>query len=108
MARGNVIEANKLENLIYKALAHKGYSFVDVFSNCHINLGRKNKMGEAVAMLDWIKNRVVDKAKFESMDFEERKDKFPTGILHEDNSQPEYCHAYEEVRRAAKEKEWWI
>lgn len=62
MARGNVIEANKLENLIYKALAHKGYSFVDVFSNCHINLGRKNKMGEAVAMLDWIKNRVVDKA----------------------------------------------
>ncbi|MCC3036556.1 2-oxoglutarate ferredoxin oxidoreductase subunit beta, partial [Campylobacter jejuni] len=42
--------------------------------------------------------------KFESMDFEERKDKFPTGILHEDNSQPEYCHAYEEVRRAAKEK----
>ncbi|EAJ7469586.1 2-oxoglutarate ferredoxin oxidoreductase subunit beta, partial [Campylobacter jejuni] len=104
VARGNVIEANKLENLIYKALAHKGYSFVDVFSNCHINLGRKNKMGEAVAMLDWIKNRVVDKAKFESMDFEERKDKFPTGILHEDNSQPEYCHAYEEVRRAAKEK----
>lgn len=43
VARGNVIEANKLENLIYKALAHKGYSFVDVFSNCHINLGRKNK-----------------------------------------------------------------
>lgn len=31
-------------------------------------------MGEAVAMLDWIKNRVVDKSKFESMDFEERKD----------------------------------
>lgn len=43
VARGNVIEANKLENLIYKALAHKGYSFVDVFSNCHINLGRKTK-----------------------------------------------------------------
>lgn len=43
VARGNVIEANKLENLIYKALAHKGYSFVDVFSNCHINLGRKIK-----------------------------------------------------------------
>ncbi|KGI55757.1 2-oxoglutarate ferredoxin oxidoreductase subunit beta [Campylobacter sp. MIT 97-5078] len=104
VARGNVIEATKLENLIYKALAHNGYSFVDVFSNCHINLGRKNKMGEAVQMLDWIKGRVVDKDKFEKMDYEQRVDKFPTGILHQDESRAEYCHAYEEVRRAMKEK----
>ena len=55
-------------------------------------------------MLDWIKNRIADKSSFEKMEPEERKDKFPTGILHEDNERAEYCHAYEEVRRAFKEK----
>ena len=59
VARGNVIEAAKLENLIFKALNHKGYSFVDVFSNCHINLGRKNKMGEAVQCLIGLKTALL-------------------------------------------------
>ncbi|MBT0879262.1 MULTISPECIES: 2-oxoglutarate ferredoxin oxidoreductase subunit beta [unclassified Campylobacter] len=103
IARGNVIDAAKLENMIYKAMAHEGYSFIDCFSNCHINLGRKNKMGEAVQMLDWISNRSVEKSKFDKLSDEEKVDKFPVGILYENKTKPEYCKAYEEVRRAAKE-----
>ena len=61
-------------------------------------------MGEATSMLEWIKSLVVDKSKFDKMNFEEREGKFPTGILHQDESKAEYCHAYEEVRRAVKEK----
>ncbi|TQR33025.1 2-oxoglutarate ferredoxin oxidoreductase subunit beta [Campylobacter sp. MIT 99-7217] len=104
VARANIIEAMKLENTIAKALEHKGYSFVDVFSNCHINLGRKNKMGEATQMLDWIKGLCIDKDKFEKLEEPDKKHKFPMGILHHDKERVEYCHAYEEVRRASKEK----
>lgn len=61
-------------------------------------------MGEATQMLDWIKSRIVDKDKFDKMSDEEKKGKFPTGILYVNNERAEYCHAYEEVRRATKEK----
>ncbi len=104
VARANIIEAIKLENIIAKALEHNGYSFVDVFSNCHINLGRKNKMGEATQMLEWIKGLCVDKDKFDKLEKSEQKNKFAMGILHTDKERAEYCHAYEEVRRAVKQK----
>lgn len=104
VARTNVIDTNALENTLAKAMAHKGYSFVDIFSNCHINLGRKNKMGEATQLLEWIKGRMVSKAAYEKLSDEEKKGKFPTGILHEDNTHTEYCDAYEEVRKAFAEK----
>ena len=55
-------------------------------------------------MLEWIKSRVVDKSKYDSLSPEEKEDKFPTGILHQDETKAEYCTAYEEVRRAVKEK----
>ena len=61
-------------------------------------------MGEAVQMLDWIKARIVDKAKFDTMSAEEKAGKFPTGVLYENKERAEYCHAYEEVRKAFKEK----
>ena len=61
-------------------------------------------MGEATQMLDWIASRVIDKAKFDALSEDERAGKFPTGVLYENNEKAEYCHAYEEVRRAMKEK----
>lgn len=104
VARGSVVEPTKLENLIFKAFSHVGYSFVEIFSNCHINLGRKNKMGQAIALLDWIKNITIDKTTFDKMSLQDKKGKFPTGVLYIDDKKAEYCQAYEEVRRALKEK----
>ncbi len=51
VARESVLDPQKLEKMFVAGFSHKGYSFFDVFSNCHINLGRKNKMGEAVQNL---------------------------------------------------------
>ena len=85
VARGSVLYPEALEKLFVQAFSHDGYSFVDTFSNCHINLGRKNKMGDATTMLNWIESRVTPKIKFEKMSEEERKGLFPLGVLHEDN-----------------------
>ena len=104
VARGSVLYPEALEKLFVQAFSHDGYSFVDTFSNCHINLGRKNKMGDATTMLNWIESRVTPKIKFEKMSEEERKGLFPLGVLHEDNSHTEYTKAYDEVIKAAQGK----
>ncbi|MBE3021363.1 2-oxoglutarate ferredoxin oxidoreductase subunit beta [Campylobacter sp. 7477a] len=103
VARGSVIEPERLTKLFVEGFKHDGYSFFDVFSNCHVNLGRKNKMGEAVKMLEWIKERSVNKIKFDQMSKNEQKGLFPLGVLHKDETKTEYSKAYAKVIAAAKD-----
>jgi 2-oxoglutarate ferredoxin oxidoreductase subunit beta len=100
IAREKVSEPRKLEKVFVEAFKHKGFSFVDVFSNCHINLGRKNKMGTAIENLDWIDEITVSKKKYDAMSEEERKGLFPTGILKKDEEAREYTEMYEKVKEA--------
>ncbi len=100
IAREKVTEPRKLEKIFVEAFKHKGFSFIDVFSNCHINLGRKNKMGSAMENLDWIDEITVSKKKYDAMSEEERKGLFPTGILKKDEEALEYTHMYEKVKEA--------
>jgi len=101
IARECVTDPKRLEKMFVKGFQHKGYSFFDVFSNCHINLGRKNKMGEAMDNLAWIDEITVGKKKYDNMTEEERQGKFPTGVLVE-KEQPEYCELYDKVIEAHK------
>lgn len=94
VARGSVTAPQKLEAMLVSGFKHEGFTFFDIHSNCHVNLGRKNKMQEAVDMLSWIDSRLVGKAEYEKLSPEEREGKFPTGILKEDKSKEEYCSAY--------------
>ena len=104
VARESVLDPKKLEKVLVEGFKHKGYSFFDVFSNCHINLGRKNKMGEAVQTLKWIESRILPKKKFDALSDEEKAGKFPTGILKQDDEAIEYCEAYDKVIEAAQNK----
>jgi 2-oxoglutarate ferredoxin oxidoreductase subunit beta len=100
VAREKVSEPRKLEKVIQKALAHKGFSYVEALSNCHINLGRKNKMASAMENLDWIDSITLPKKKYDALSEEERLNYLPTGILKEDTEAEEYCDMYEEVKKA--------
>ena len=104
VGRESVLDPQKLEKLFVAGFSHKGYSFFDIFSNCHINLGRKNKMGEAVLNLKWIESRIVGKKKFDLLNDEEKAGKFPTGILKQEEGKLEYCEAYDKVIEAAQHK----
>ncbi len=104
IARESVSEPKRIEKVFVKGFQHKGFSFFDIFSNCHINLGRKNKMGEAMQNLEWIDNRTVGKKKYDNMSEEERKGIFPTGVLKEETDQKEYCELYDRVIEAAEGK----
>ncbi len=102
VARESVIDSKKIEKVFLEGFKHEGFSFFDIHSNCHINLGRKNKMGEAVDALKWIDSRILPKRKYDELSDEEKLGKFPTGILKHDTSQKEYCKAYEEVIQKAQ------
>lgn len=102
VGRESIINPLKLEKLFVEGFKHEGYSFFDVFSNCHINLGRKNKMGEAVKMLDWLNSIIMPKAKFDKLEDEDKKGIFPSGVLHVDKERSEYCKTYAKLQEAFK------
>ncbi len=98
VARESVAQAQKLERVLVKAFEHKGFSFVDVHSNCHVNFGRKNKLAQAKKNMDWIENNLMPKAKWDKLSEEERyelkqKGIKPRGILYQ-KQEPEYCEEY--------------
>ena len=104
IARETMLDPKKLERVLVKGFEHKGFSFIEVFSNCHVNLGRKNKMATAMANLEWIDSISMAKSKFEKLEPEEQKGIFPTGILKHDTEAAEYCDSYEKVKEAHKNK----
>ncbi|MDD5372200.1 MAG: 2-oxoglutarate ferredoxin oxidoreductase subunit beta [Sulfurimonas sp.] len=103
VARETVNDPKKLEKMLVKGFEHRGYSFMEVLSNCHINLGRKNKMANAMENLSWIDSITVSKKKWDELPPEEQMNKLATGILRE-VIQPEYTDMYEEVIKAAQGK----
>jgi len=98
VARESVNSPKKLEKVLVEAIKHKGFSFVEVLSNCHINLGRKNKMHSAMENLDWIDSITTPKKKYDALSPEEQLNLFPTGILKQDTEAREYCEMYEEIK----------
>lgn len=104
VGRESVISPKKIEKLLVEGFSHEGFSFFDIHSNCHVNLGRKNKMGDATKMLQWIESRLVSKSKFDTLSDEEKVGKFPTGVLKHDTSRIEYCKAYDGVIAKAQAK----
>ncbi|MDX9814118.1 MAG: 2-oxoglutarate ferredoxin oxidoreductase subunit beta [Sulfurimonas sp.] len=100
VARESVNDPKKMEKTFVKAFEHRGFCFIEVLSNCHINLGRKNKMLSAVENLNWIDDISMPVRKWEALSEEEKINKLPLGILKQDTKAKEYCDMYQEVIKA--------
>ena len=104
VARETMLDPKKLEKVLIKGFQHKGFSFFDIFSNCHINLGRKNKMDSAMKNLEWIDSITTPLSKWEKLSPEEQKNVFPTGVLKHNETAKEYCEMYEEIKAVHQKK----
>lgn len=102
VGRGTVYHYPQLEKLITNALQHKGFSLVEVISNCHTYYGRLNRKGDAVAMFETFKNDSVTTAKAKNMSAEELKGKHIIGTLYENNEITEFCDEYQRVVETLK------
>lgn len=59
VARWTVLDLGRLRRSMMEALAHKGFSFVEVISPCPIYYGRFNRKGDALGELRYYKDNTV-------------------------------------------------
>ncbi len=103
VARGTVYHASQLSRLMSQAIAHEGFSFLEIISNCHTQYGRLNREGSAVKMIQWQKQHAVPVSTAAKMTKEELEGKFVTGLLYDDNK-PGYVHEYQKIIDGFKEQ----
>ncbi len=99
VARTTTYHVKQMTDIIKEAILHEGFSVVEVLSQCPTYFGRKNRLGDAVEMMDFYKRQTTpigSKAKAKNPDLIER------GIFTQ-KEMPEYCNEYEKViQRAMK------
>jgi len=100
VARGTVYHVNLLDRLIEKAVLKRGFSVVEILSNCHIQYGRRNKMGKPVVMLKHFKDHAVKVEKARDMTAAELENHFTIGVL-TDIDKPDYIREYQQIRNKA-------
>jgi 2-oxoglutarate/2-oxoacid ferredoxin oxidoreductase subunit beta len=102
VARGTVYHTRQLDQLIEKALLKKGFSVVEVISQCQTHFGRLNKLGDQVEMMKWQRDSAVPVEKAKSLSPEEMAGKFEIGVL-VDREAPTYHEEYARIRQKAKD-----
>jgi 2-oxoglutarate ferredoxin oxidoreductase subunit beta len=100
VARSTVYHAELLDKLIEQALRKEGFAVVEVLSNCHVQYGRRNQLGDAVEMLKGFKENAITVAQAARITPEEREGKTTIGVL-ADRDLPVSTREYEKVRQLA-------
>lgn len=101
VARGTVYHAELLHKLIEKALHKKGFSLLEIITQCPTFYGRKNQMGTAVEMMEWQRDSAVPVDQFDQLPDEEKEGKFTIGVLM-DKEAPGFLDEYEKVKAQAR------
>jgi 2-oxoglutarate/2-oxoacid ferredoxin oxidoreductase subunit beta len=102
VARATVYHAELLDKLIEQAMHKQGFAVVEVISNCHVQYGRRNQLGDAVDMLKQFKDTAVTVAKAAKLSPEELKGRTTIGVL-ADRQLPISTEEYEKIRRRAEQ-----
>jgi len=100
VARGTVYHVVQLEKIIKEAINKKGFSFVEVLSPCPTHFGRRNKMGDPIKMMKWLKEKGVNQKNYDLLSPEEKSEFFPIGKFIE-RDDPDFNTQYENMRLAA-------
>ncbi|MBC8246168.1 MAG: 2-oxoacid:ferredoxin oxidoreductase subunit beta [Deltaproteobacteria bacterium] len=99
VARTTTYHVKQMTDILKEAILHEGFSVVEVLSQCPTYFGRKNRLGNAVEMMEFYKSQTTpigSKAKAKNPALIER------GIFIQ-KEMPEYCNEYEKVIQRAME-----
>ncbi len=94
VARSTVFHVNEAKKILKKAIAHKGFSVVEMLTQCPTYYGRKNGQGDAPKMMEMFRDHTVPVG---SSKLEKHPDLIQRGIFVEDVEKKEYCQAYQEM-----------
>ncbi len=98
VARSTVFHAKEAKDILKKAIMHKGFSVVEIMSQCPTYYGRKNKEGDAAQMMEGFRTNTVP---IGSKKLENNPNLIQRGIFVEDTDRPEYCEAYDKIIETA-------
>jgi 2-oxoglutarate ferredoxin oxidoreductase subunit beta len=103
VARATVYHADLIDRLIEQGMKKRGFAVIEVISNCHVQYGRRNKLGGAVDMLTRFKDQSVTVSRAARMSPEELEDKTTIGVL-ADRDLPISTEEYKKVRKQARQQ----
>ena len=104
VARTTAFHPRKITSLVEQAIDKKGFTVVEILSNCHTTYGRRNKMPLPVQMMNWLKENTLSSEMWIKTSEEKRAGKIITGVF-QDIVKPEYIEKYEELARHVREEE---
>ena len=94
VGKSTVYHVQLLVNLIKKAIANKGFSFIEAVSLCPISYGRRNKLGDAPKTMEWLKEKAINIKAAQKIKPEKLEDKFLIGEMYNGEA-PEYTQLYD-------------
>ena len=100
VARTTTYHVHELQQLITRAIRHRGFSVVEIMSQCPTHFGRRNGAQETVAMLNHFKEYT---ARVGSKKLDESGEMVARGVFVE-HERPEYCDQYAQVVQRAQAK----
>jgi len=101
VARSTTYHIKQLTDLLEAAIRHRGFSVVEVMSQCPTYFGRKNKEGSAVEMMEKFRTQTT---LIGSREKQADSSLIERGIF-VDREAPEYCQEYQNIiERATKGK----
>ncbi len=108
VSRITVYHARQMTKLFADALAHPGFSFVEVVTNCHVMFGRYNDLGNALDMIHGYRDRAISVHLAKELTADESKDRIVIGTLR-DERWPELAAVYQALNERVEgvaERPW--
>ena len=103
VARGTTYHVNQLISHIEKAIKNKGFSFVEVISQCPTQYGKLDKIGTAAQMLLWIKENTANIGKAGSKTLKESEGKVIIGEFIS-RDRPELTESYIQLNQKVQKE----
>jgi 2-oxoglutarate/2-oxoacid ferredoxin oxidoreductase subunit beta len=98
VARTTTYHVHEMQSFITRAIRHRGFSVVEIMSQCPTHFGRRNESADAVQMLKRYKEQTTPIRK----DGVVPEDKVLRGVFVEE-TRPEYCQEYAKVVARAQD-----
>ena len=103
VARTSAYHTKTITSLVETAMEKKGFTVIEILSNCHTTFGRRNKQASAVESMRWLKENTLSREQWITTPEEKRAGKIMTGIF-QDIVKPEYIENYEKMAEAIRHK----
>lgn len=103
VARTTVYHADLMDRLFEQAIAKRGFAVVEVISNCHVQYGRRNRLGDAVEMITSYRDNAVTVRAASRMTDAELEGKITIGVL-TDREMVISTEEYAKMRQRAREE----